>query len=279
MDDVRLFDSHCHLDMEDFSGDIDGVLARALEAGVRMLLLAACDEASSARIFRLMERYGGRGIEILASSGIHPHEAAGVPVPLPQGLTGMAYREGVVAVGEIGLDYYYDNSPRNIQMEVFERQLDWAADAGKPVIIHLRNASARMSGNAYGEAMSVLRKRWRGLTGGVIHCFSGDLEDARAALDMGFYVSIAGPVTYPKANGLRDVAAFVPSDRLLCETDSPYLAPRTRRGKRNEPALVREIYLTISEVRGVSLETLASAVWENGERLFKPRLGAVPAAR
>jgi TatD DNase family protein len=269
MDDVRLFDSHCHLDMEDFSGDIDGVLARAFEAGVRMLLLAACDEASSAEIFRLKERYGGRGIKILASAGIHPHEAAGESIPFPPEFTGMAYREGMAAVGEIGLDYYYENSPRNIQMEVFERQLDWAAEAGKPVIIHLRNAADRVSGDAYGEAMSVLRKRRSGLAGGVIHCFSGGLEDARAALDMGFYISIAGPVTYPKANELRDVAAFVPPDRLLCETDSPYLAPRARRGKRNEPALVREVYLAISEARGVSLEALASAVWDNGERLFK----------
>ncbi|MDR1916931.1 MAG: TatD family hydrolase [Synergistaceae bacterium] len=266
-DSAVFFDSHCHLDMEEFNDDRNDVLERAESSGVRRILLAACDETSSREVLRLAKSITGH-IEIWASSGVHPHEARTVEHGLPEELTALASRDEVKAIGEIGLDYYYDNSPRDIQRVVFERQLEWASESQKPVIVHLRNAPERKSGDAYSEAMSIIKNHPALDRRGVIHCFSGDVNDARAALDLGFYISYAGPITYPKASELRETAAFVPLDRILCETDSPYLAPQSRRGKRNEPALVREAYIKISETRNIPLASLASAVWENGERLF-----------
>jgi TatD DNase family protein len=171
----------------------------------------------------------------------------------------------VAAIGEIGLDYYYDNSPRDVQRAVFEAQTEWAERAKKPVLVHLRNAPTR--GDAYGEAMAIIANHSK-LSGGVIHCFSGGVDDARRALDLGFYISFAGPITYPKSSELREAAAYVPTDCILCETDSPYLPPQSKRGRRNEPALVREVYEKVAQARGVSLNEFSVSVWENCERLF-----------
>jgi TatD DNase family protein len=254
--------------MEEFNGDRGEVMERASAAGVARVLLAACDEASSREVIR-MAGEAGDGVELWASSGVHPHEALSIERGLPPSLEAMGRDGAVVAIGEIGLDYYYDNSPRAIQRDAFERQLEWASMVGKPVLVHLRNAASRESGDAYGEAMSIIKNHPALERGGVIHCFSGDAGDARAALDLGVYISFAGPVTYPKASNLREAAAFVPPDRVLCETDSPYLAPQGRRGRRNEPAFVRDVYQRISEIRNIPLEDLAREVWDNGERLFK----------
>ena len=259
--------------MEEFKGEIDPVLERAREAGIAKLLLAACDEASSREVLKLAAEKRSCGIRMLASVGVHPHEAAGAIkggglqerlLPL------LGPHEGVpiAAIGETGLDFFYDNSPRAAQAEAFELQIFLAKKAKKPLIVHLRNAANRSEGDAYREAMAIMKNCGADEHGGVIHCFSGGKRDARPALDMGFYISFAGPVTYPKAGELREAAAYVPLDRLLCETDSPYLAPQGMRGKRNEPALVREAYGKISEVRGLPLAELAAAVWENGEALF-----------
>jgi TatD DNase family protein len=268
MDDtIKFFDSHCHLDMEEFDADRDEVLRRAMDAGVRKILLAACDEASSGEIFRMASGENDSGVELLATAGVHPHEASGVAGGLPEGLVKLSGEKKISAIGEIGLDYYYDNSPRKIQRDVFERQLDLAARARKPVLLHLRNAKSRSDGDAYGEAMSVI-KNFPGLIGGVVHCFSGDKSDARAALDLGFYVSFAGPLTYPKADELREAAKYSPLDRILCETDAPYLAPQSKRGRRNEPALVTDVYAKLAEVKGLTLGEAARAVWDNGVRLF-----------
>lgn len=265
---IKLFDSHCHLDMEDFKGRVDEALKNAYDAGVRRVLLAACDEMSSYEAIRLAEKEKNGRVKVWASAGVHPHDASGVAAGLPEELTDLSANTHVVAIGEMGLDFYYDNSPRKVQSEVFEWQIEWAKRAGKPIIVHLRNAEKRAYGDAYREAIAIMKKTDASACGGVIHCFSGEMDDARSALDMGFYISIAGPVTYPKAQSLRDVAAYVPLDRLLCETDSPYLAPQSRRGKRNEPALVREVYEKIAEVRKIPLEELAEAAWQNGDRLF-----------
>jgi TatD DNase family protein len=264
---MRLFDSHCHLDMEEFLGDVADVLLRARAAGVLRVMLAACDVPSSAAIVQLAGRHKESSVELLASAGVHPHEAASAAKALPE-LESMSSRDEVSAIGEIGLDYYYDSSPRNIQRDVFRFQLELASAVKKPTLIHLRNSKERGSGDAYGDAMSIM-KGYPGLSG-VIHCFSGNMDDARFALDMGFYISFAGPITYPKATELREAAVYVPLDMLLCETDSPYLAPQSNRGKRNEPALVRDIYAKIAEIRGISLEKLAETVWRNGETLFGP---------
>lgn len=268
MMEIRLFDSHCHLDMKDFAGRIDEVLENAYSAGVRKILLAACDEMSSYEVIRIASGGEQCGVEILASAGVHPHDASGVAGGLPEELTDLSSNPRVVAIGEMGLDFYYDNSPRDVQRDVFARQIEWAKRARKPIIVHLRNAEKRADGDAYKDALGIMKKNGAHLCGGVIHCFSGETDDARGALDMGFYISFAGPVTYPKAQSLRDTAAFVPLDRLLCETDSPYLAPQSRRGKRNEPALVRDVYEKIAEVRKMPLEELAEAVWQNGRNLF-----------
>jgi len=265
---IKLFDSHCHLDMEEFHGDLDGVYERASEAGVRRVLLAACDRPTSSEVIRMANEGNSRGVEVWASAGVHPHEAAGVAGGLPESLTELSSRDEVLAIGEIGLDYYYDNSPRGTQRDVFERQLDWASRAGKPILTHLRNARERNEGDAYGEAMAII-KNFPSLAGGVIHCFSGDKRDARAVLDLGFYVSFAGPLTYPKAEELREAAAYAPLDRILCETDSPYLAPQRKRGKRNEPALVRDVYEKMADVKNLPLADIAKAVWDNADRLFR----------
>jgi len=265
---LRLFDSHCHLDMPEFDADRGETLRRAYGAGVRRILLAAYDESSSFRALRLASESGAHGVELCAAVGVHPHDARGAADGLSEELTSLASNPRVAAIGEMGLDYYYDNSPRDTQADVFARQIEWARGAGKPIIVHLRNASDRAAGDAYRDALRILKESRASEVGGVIHCFSGDIADARDALDLGFTISFAGPVTYPKARALREAATFVPDDRILCETDSPYLAPQRVRGKRNEPACVRDVYEKIAEVRGIPLEEFAETVRENGERLF-----------
>jgi TatD DNase family protein len=260
--------------MEEFAGEVDETLSRAIGAGVSRLLLAACDEASSREVLKLAGEKRETAPEIWTSIGVHPHEAeealkdGGVFERL-LGLLDLPLGASVVAIGETGLDFYYDNSPRIAQAEVFERQIVMAKAAGKPIIVHLRNAADRGGGDAYREAAAIMKNAGADSCGGVIHCFSGEKRDARAALDMGFYISFAGPVTYPKADELREAAAYIPLDRALCETDSPYLAPQSIRGRRNEPSFVREIYEKVAETKKLPLEEFAAAVWENGERLFK----------
>ena len=266
--DIRLFDSHCHLDMEEFGGKVDEVLQRAYDAGIRRILLAAYDERSSYEVLRIASQSDVTGVEIWAASGVHPHDASSVGKGLPDELTDLSANARVVAIGEMGLDYYYDNSPRDVQAQVFAWQIEWARKTKKPMIVHLRNAADRAEGDAYRDAIRIMKEGCAADCGGVIHCFSGELPDAKAALDLGFYISFAGPLTYPKAQTLRDVAAYVPLDRILCETDSPYLAPQSHRGKRNEPAYVRHVYEKMAEVRNMHLKELAEALWENGERLF-----------
>ena len=255
--------------MKDFRDRVPEVLQNAYDAGVRRVLLAACDEMSSYEVIRLAGEHADSGIEIWAAAGVHPHDASSVARGLPEELTDLATSDRVVALGEMGLDYYYDNSPRKTQAQVFEEQIAWALNAKKPIIVHLRNAERRAEGDAYADAIRIMKSGHAEDCGGVIHCFSGEKKDAKAALDMGFYISFAGPLTYPKANELREVAAYVPGDRILCETDSPYLAPQSRRGKHNEPANVREVYEKMAEVRNVPLGALAEEIWHNADQLFR----------
>ena len=269
---IKLFDSHCHLDMEEYEDDLDAVLHTAADAGVTRILLAACDERSSNKIAQMASRKNTAGVDLLVSAGVHPHEAESVAKELPDELVKLSRMPETSAIGEIGLDFYYDNSPRVSQRTIFEQMFDLAVRACKPVLIHLRNAKIRSEGDAYGEAISII-KNFTELTGGVIHCFSGDKADARKALDMGFFISFAGPITYPKADELREIAVYSPADRILCETDAPYLAPQSKRGRRNEPALVREVYEKLAELKKSTLSEIAGIVWENGERLFSVRGG------
>ena len=250
-----LADSHAHIDDERFDADRDEVVARALAAGVSLIVNIGADMASSARSVALAEKYPG----IYAAVGMHPHDSQDMKETDYRQLEQWANHPKVVAIGEIGLDYHYDLSPRPVQKEVFLRQLDLARKTGKPFIIHEREAHADM--------LDIIRYAARGLNG-VFHCFSGSVETAREYLKMGFYISVAGPVTFPKSVKTKEVAKAVPLDRLLVETDSPYLTPQPFRGKRNEPAYVRLVAEEIANLRDIPLAELAETTTANVRRLF-----------
>lgn len=250
-----LVDSHAHIDDERFDADRDEVVARALAAGVSLILNVGADMGSSARSVALAEKYSG----IYAAVGMHPHDAKDMRETDYTQLEQWTKHPRVVAIGEIGLDYHYDLSPRPVQKEVFLRQLDLARKTGKPFIIHEREAHA--------DTLEIIRSAARGLKG-VFHCFSGSVETAREYLKMGFYISVAGPVTFSKSGKTKEVAKYVPLDRLLVETDSPYLTPQPHRGHRNEPAYVRLVAEEIASLRNLPLEEVAAATTANVRRLF-----------
>ncbi len=254
-----LIDSHAHLDFKDFDTDRAEVLERAWQAGVRTILAigsaAGPDRLDAALPFA--EHYPW----IYATVGIHPHEARLAQEEHFTTLKAFARHTRVLAWGEIGLDYHYDYSPRDVQHATFRRQLELARAARRPIIIHCREA--------WKDCLAILEQGWAasGL-GGILHCFSGTLEDARRGLEMGFRVSFAANITYPKAQDLRDVARELPLDCLLIETDSPFLAPQGRRGKRNEPAFVVEVARTLASVRDLPLLEIASRTAANFRKLF-----------
>ncbi len=251
-----LVDSHAHIDDDRFDADRDEVLSRARAAGVDLIVNIGADMDSSARSVALAEQYP----QIYATVGMHPHDAKDMQETDYQRLVRWAAHPKVVAIGEIGLDYHYDLSPRPVQQEVFLRQLDIARQTGKPFVVHEREAHA--------DTFDIIRSAAKGLEG-VFHCFSGSAETARQYLKLGFYISIAGPVTFPKSAKTKEVARYVPLDRLLVETDSPYLTPQAYRGRRNEPAHVRLVAEEIASLRDLSLEELARATSENACRLFR----------
>lgn len=261
-------DTHCHLDEATRSAPLDLILENAARSGVNRLLGVGFDVASSAEGVALAENQAGKMPEIWAAVGIHPHDAAAADAGSLRLLENMLTHRCVVALGEIGLDFFYDNSPREIQRRVFCEQIELAIRMKKPIITHIRDAKERKDGDANTESVSFLRECHADRSGGIIHCFSGNMKDAEAALELGFYISFAGPVTYPKNEQLRSIAAALPLERILCETDSPYLAPQKYRGKTNEPANVRFVYEKISEARGMDIEEFAQAVLQNGNRLL-----------
>ena len=250
-----LFDSHAHIDDRKFNDEQDDVIARAAASGVTGLINVGADIVSSARSVALAEKYEA----IYAAVGIHPHDAKDVQEIDYDKLVSWAARPKVVAIGEIGLDYHYDYSPRHIQQAVFIRQLELARRVGKPIIIHDREA--------HGDLIGIVKAEGQGLSG-VFHCFSGSVEMAREVVKLGFYISLAGPVTFNNSQKLKAVAREVPLDRLLVETDSPYLTPHPHRGKRNEPAFVRLVAEEVARLREIDLQTLAKATTENVKRLF-----------
>ena len=251
-----LIDSHAHIDDDRFDADREAVLSRARAAGVDLIVNIGADMASSARSVALAEQYP----QVYATVGMHPHDAKDMREQDYQQLVRWAAQPKVVAIGEIGLDYHYDLSPRPVQQEVFLRQLDIARQTGKPFVVHEREAHA--------DTFEIIRSAAKGLEG-VFHCFSGSVETARQYLKLGFYVSIAGPVTFPKSAKTKEVARYVPLDRLLVETDSPYLTPQAFRGRRNEPAYVRLVAEEIAVLRELPLQELARATSENACRLFR----------
>jgi len=264
---MYLVDTHCHLNKEYFPEGLEQVFKNALDNDVKRLLFASADLESSREAVALANiRHDAP--EVWALVGVHPHEAASAESGLHDELCDLALAPRVVGIGEIGLDYFYDNSPRDVQRNVFRLQIEIAKRIKKPIVIHVRDAADRACGNANEETLEILRETGADAVGGVIHCFSGTAEDAREALRLGFYISFAGPVTYTKNILLRQIAMDIPLDRILCETDSPYLAPQGFRGRTNEPCHVRSVYELLSMLKGVSLDDFAEAVRKNGERIF-----------
>jgi TatD DNase family protein len=253
---VKLVDSHVHLDHEQFGADQDAIVQRAREQGIdRMLTIGTGDGPPKLDCaIELAARYEG----VYATVGVHPHEASKANAATFDQLRALLGEPSVLALGEIGLDYHYDFSPREVQREVFVEQLRLARDAGKPIIIHTREAWA--------DTVDVLRREWKGA--GIMHCFTGDEAQAREALDLGFHLSFGGVVTFNKAENVRQAAAIVPDDRLLVETDAPYLAPIPHRGKRNEPAFMVETVRRLAAVRGVPVEHIATVTTANFENLL-----------
>jgi TatD DNase family protein len=256
---MDLTDAHAHVDVSDFDGDREAMLDRARLIGVGTLL--AIGNGPELEKLGAAIPYAEQYDWIYAAIGIHPHEAKHATDAHYAELDRLARHSRVIAWGEIGLDYHYDHSPRDVQAQVFRRQLEQARAAKLPVVIHCREA--------WPDCLKILDEHWRssGL-GGIFHCFAGTIEQARFGIEIGFLVSFAGNVTYPKAQNLRDVAREIPLDRLLVETDSPFLAPQPYRGRRNEPANVAEVARSIGNVRNLPADEVARATSENFRRLF-----------
>jgi TatD DNase family protein len=258
-------DSHAHLEMEQFDADREQVIARAQAGGIETIVAIGSGTGPGSLDcgIKLAEKYAF----IYATIGIHPHEAKLANNTDFEELADLAKRPKVIAWGEIGLDYFYDHSPREIQQRVFLRQLELARTAKLPIVIHCRPADS--SENAWEDCLTLLEEHWGASSlGGVLHCFTGSWAHAKRALDMGFMISFAGNVTFPKAQPIRDAAQQVPLDRLLIETDSPFLAPVPHRGKRNEPAFVKEVARQLGELRGLSTDEMGLQTAKNFYRFF-----------
>jgi TatD DNase family protein len=259
-----VIDSHCHLADDAFQSDLADVIARAKTAGIvhALCILAADNAAECARAAQISVAWPG----VRFSLGVHPHQAA--PYAARESeiadliKSQAAGNPGLRAIGEIGLDYHYDFAPKAVQHQVFRAQIRLARELDLPIIIHTREAEE--------DTIAILREESGGSLRGVLHCFTGTPALAEQSLALGLHISFAGIVTFPKAEALRDVAALVPDDRLLCETDSPYLAPTPHRGKRNEPAWVLRVAEELGRVRGVPTERVRDLVSSNFSALFRP---------
>ena len=259
-----MIDSHCHIAGPEFIDDLDAVIERARSAGLAhaFIILAADDEPELAQAREVAARWP----DVRFSIAVHPHAAgkfssdpAGAARLVDESIAAQPLTRGL---GEIGLDYHYDFAPRDVQQEVFREQIRLARRRRLPIVIHTREADD--------DTFRILAEESAGEVGGVFHCFTGDREMARRALDIGFYVSLAGIVTFPRALELHEVAKIVPLDRLLIETDSPFLAPPPHRGKRNEPAYVVRVAEAVAELRGTDAATIGAAALDNFRRLFNP---------
>jgi len=259
-------DSHAHLDGKQFDSDREQVIARAREAGTQTIVAIGNGDGPEQVDcgIRLAEQYDF----MYATLGIHPHEARLADEAAYLNMERLAKHPKVIAWGEIGLDYFYDHSLREVQKEVFIRQMELAATAKLPIVIHCRPSEA--SENAWEDCLGLMREHWaaKGL-GGILHCFTGNVAQAKRALDMGFMISFAGNVTFPKAQQIRDAALEVPLERMLIETDSPYLAPVPHRGKRNEPAFVKETARKLGELRGLTADEVGERTARNFYEFFK----------
>lgn len=258
LDGATLIDSHCHLDL-DFDADREAVLARARRAGIAHMITIGASGRFDAN--HTAVALAAQHAMLSATVGVHPHEAASVTDDTIDQLAALAAAPQVVAIGETGLDYHYEHSPRPAQRAAFARFIHLARRLGLPIVVHLREADD--------DAVAVMRAEGAAEAGGVIHCFSGDAASARRFLDLGFHISFSGIVTFKTAEALRDAARLVPRERLLVETDAPFLAPIPFRGRRNEPALIVQTAATLAAVRGDTLAALAGFTSDNARRLFR----------
>jgi TatD DNase family protein len=263
---VMLTDTHAHLDFSQFDADRQEVITRAQEAGVETIVNAGAGlEASQAGV-ALAETYP----QVYAAVGVHPHDAKTLNDKVLNKLRALAQHPKAVAIGEIGLDYYRDRSPRPVQRQAFQQQLTLAKELGKPIIVHDREAHQDVM-NVLCQWASEVRATSDSLPDtrlGVMHCFSGDLVMAQELIEMGFYISVPGPVTFANARRLPEMVRALPLERLLIETDCPYLTPHPHRGKRNEPAYVRLVAEAIARIRGIPLEQVARITTANAQALF-----------
>jgi TatD DNase family protein len=254
-----LIDSHAHIQGKEYSGEAENVIGRAREAGVERIIAVggAGDMSSNTEAVALANAFP----DVYATVGMHPHDAKDVGEDELQKLRELAANEKVVAVGETGLDYYYNHSPRDVQRRVFTQFIHMACETGLPIVVHERDAAQ--------ETAELLRGESDGNLSGVIHCFTGNYDAARAYLDLGFYLSFTGIITFKNAEPLREVVRKVPLKRMLVETDSPYLTPVPHRGKRNEPAYVRLVAEAVAKLKEISLEDVAAITTRNVCDLFK----------
>ena len=252
-----IVDSHCHLDFDDFADELDDVVARAQAAGVARMVTIGTRVKKFDQVLGIAERFDA----VYCSVGTHPHNAAEETEVSAEHLVRMAEHPKVVAIGEAGLDFHYDHSPREAQRKSFRSHIEAARRSGLPLVIHTREAEA--------ETAEILREEMaRGPFSAVLHCFSSARSLAETGIDLGFYVSFSGILTFKKSDELREIARDLPLDRLLVETDAPYLAPMPFRGKRNEPAYVRHTAEVLAEVRGLSYDEIAAQTCDNFFRLF-----------
>jgi TatD DNase family protein len=249
-------DSHCHLELESFDKDRTVVVARAVEQGIGYMVTVATEERYFDRAIGLMERFE----QVYGALGVHPHNATELTDAVVERMTSLFRHEKALACGEIGLDFFRNYAPKDAQMTAFARQIDLAGTFAMPIIVHSRAAKE--------ETLHVLKQQHSARPPGIIHCYSYDVAAARRFLDLGFFISIPGTITYGKNNGLEEVVRFVPGDRLLSETDAPFLTPHPMRGKRNEPSLVAVTVRKMAEVRREPVEELAAMILENFQRAF-----------
>ncbi|MFA1715304.1 TatD family hydrolase [Peribacillus frigoritolerans] len=251
-----LFDTHVHVNAEQFNEDLEDVIERAKEAGVDNMVVVGFDRPTIIRAMELIETYDF----MYAAVGWHPVDAIDMTEDDLQWIEELSNHPKVVAIGEMGLDYHWDKSPKDVQMEVFRKQIRLAKKVGLPIIIHNREATA--------DIVNILKEEEASRVGGIMHCFSGSAETALECINMNFYISLGGPVTFKNAKKPKEVAAAVPLDRLLIETDCPYLAPHPYRGKRNEPSYVKLVAEQIAEIKQLTIEDVSQATTENAKKLF-----------
>ena len=250
------FDTHAHLNADQYQEDLQEVIDRALAEGISRIVVVGFDRPTIKKAMELAEKFEF----IYASVGWHPVDAIDMKDEDLVWIEELAGHPKVVALGEMGLDYYWDKSPKDIQKQVFRRQIQLAKKVKLPIIIHNRDATA--------DIVEILREEGANEVGGIMHCFSGSPEIAKECVEMNFYISLGGPVTFKNARKPKEVAAAIPLDKLLIETDCPYLAPHPYRGKRNEPSYVKLVAEEIAEIKQISIEEVASVTTENAKKLF-----------